>query len=220
MSHPYKRDRRSTSNSRSIDTLAINAIVTSDDKITTLSYELSLEDVPERFHDEIVSVITMSINPNDNEPMMVIVSEDLSENMGNVFMEELVVAIAAINLEVRSVLSTEEKEEEIKMNATTTTANATAAAPTQPVEDVTPKSETTVPATPTVESLFASMSTVEKRLDEHQKRLDKLLTEVENIKANQRTQTKEDSSLGFSGWAAVAAVCGGIAGVGYYFGKR
>lgn len=211
MSHPYKRDRRSTSNSRSIDTLAINAIVTSDDKITTLSYELSLEDVPERFHDEIVSVITMSINPNDNEPMMVIVSEDLSENMGNVFMEELVVAIAAINLEVRSVLSTEEKEEEIKMNATTTTANATAAAPTQPVEDVTPKSEV-----PDLAAAIERMKRQQEKIDNHDKRLDDLEAKVKNLS----DQVNKDSSLGLGGWATVAAVCGGIAGVGYYFGKR
>lgn len=206
MSHPYKRDRRSTSNSRSIDTLAINAIVTSDDKITTLSYELSLEDVPERFHDEIVSVITMSINPNDNEPMMVIVSEDLSENMGNVFMEELVVAIAAINLEVRSVLSTEEKEEEIKMNATTNQTEAT-----QPVEDVTPKSEV-----PDLAAAIERMKRQQEKIDNHDKRLDDLEAKVKNLS----DQVNKDSSLGLGGWATVAAVCGGIAGVGYYFGKR
>lgn len=208
MAHPYKRDHRSSGNTRPVDTLAINAIVTTADSVVTLSYELSLEDVPEKFHDEIVSVITMSINPNDNEPMMVIASEELSENMGNVFMEELVVAIAAINLDIEEYLSTTEEKEEIKMNATTNTSNATTAAT---VEDVTPKSEV-----PDLAAAIERMKKQQEKIDNHDKRLDDLEAKVKNLS----NQVNKDSSLGLGGWATVAAVCGGIAGVGYYFGKR
>jgi hypothetical protein len=193
----------------SLVTLAINAIVTTDDTVVTVSYELSLEDVPEQFHDEIVSIITLSINPNDNDPMMVITSEELSENMGNVFMEELVVAITAINLDIEELLSTTatEEKEESKMNEATNTTSAT----TQPVEDVTPKSEV-----PDLAAAIERMKKQQEKIDNHDKRLDDLEAKVKNLSG----QVNRDSSLGLSGWATVAAVCGGIAGVGYYFGRR
>lgn len=216
MAHPYKREHRSN-NVRSVDTIAINAIVTTDDSVFTLSYELSLEDVPEKFHDEIVSIITMSINGIDND--LIEVSKELYKDMGNVFVEEVRDCVKAINNDINGFLSTAtEEKEEIKMNATTTTTTDTA---TQPVENVTPKSETPNP-TSMMDRIAAYESHLAKndvRLDEHQKRLDSIEADVKSLQARPTT-TSQDSSLGLGGWTALAVVVGVVGGTGYYFGSR